>query len=324
MLDFSGILAIADSLPVMIAYVDPDQVYRFANKPIADWFEVPRSALLGRTMLDVMGPKNYAARKEAIAAALKGERQWFAAAFDHPTRGPLAAQAEYIPHVLPDGSVAGVILVVQDITEQRASEIALRESEARFRRIADSAPTPVWVSRLDRTRDFVNQAYIEFLGMDRESAQKFDWREIIHPDDHDRIVAESIAGEASGEPFELVARYCRHDKEYRWLRSVSQPRRDGDGRLLGFIGVASDITLAKEAELELRRLVEERTAELSESEQRFRAIFDAVMEVIVLLEARRDGDRDQQHAGRVAQQGFARRGRQALVGIADAPALSGL
>ena len=283
MLDFGGILAIADALPVMIAYIDPQQIYRFANKPIADWFEQSRSTLLGKTMREVMGETNYAAREATIAAALGGERQWFAAAFDHPTRGPLAAQAEYIPHVLPDGSVAGVIMVVQDITEQRASEIALRESEARFRRIADSAPTPMWVSRLDRSRDFVNDAYVEFLGLDRDSAKSFDWRAIIHPDDHDRIVEESIAGEASEQPFELVGRYRRSDGAWRWLRSVSQPRRDGDGRLVGFIGVASDITVAKEAELELRRLVEERTAELSESEQRFRAIFDTVMEIIVLL-----------------------------------------
>jgi PAS domain S-box-containing protein len=195
----------------------------------------------------------------------------------------LFAQAEYIPHTLPDGTVAGIIMVIQDITEARAAEIALRESEARFRRIADSAPTPVWVTRLDRSRDFVNDAYAEFLGVDREAARLFDWSSIIHPDDHDRIVATSIAGQDRGEPFELTARYRRHDGEYRWMHTVSQPRHDADGRVVGFIGVASDITLAKQAELDLRRLVEERTAELTESEQRFRAIFDAVMVVIVLL-----------------------------------------
>ena len=121
----------------------------------------------------------------------------------------------------------------------------------------------MWVTRLDRTRDFVNDAYIEFLGVDREEARTFDWREIIHPDDHDRIVAEIDRGGSERASRSSWSRaIARHDGEYRWLRSVSQPRRDGDGRLVGFIGVASDITLAKEAELELRRLVEERTAEL--------------------------------------------------------------
>ena len=65
---------------------------------------------------------------------------------------------------------------------------------------------------------------------------------------------------------------------------MSQPRFGPDGELIGFIGVATDITLAKEAELDLKALVEERTAELTESEARFRAIFDTVLEVIVLLD----------------------------------------
>ena len=102
---------------------------------------------------------------------------------------------------MPDGNVVGMILLVQDITEQRAAERALKESEARFRRIADSAPVMMWVTRLDRTRDFVNDAYAEFTGLSREEARVLDWRERIHPDDQDQLVAESIAGEASLKPF---------------------------------------------------------------------------------------------------------------------------
>jgi PAS domain S-box-containing protein len=181
----------------------------------------------------------------------------------------------------------GVVIVVTDITEQRLTEIALRESEQRFRRIANSAPALMWVTRLDRTRDFVNDTYAEFaLGpdFDAEEARKLDWRGRIHPDDVDRVVAESIAGEASLQPFTLEARYLRHDGEYRWLRTVSRPRFGADGELVGFIGVGSDVTVAKEAELELRRQVEERTRELSDSEARFRAVFDTVLEVLVLME----------------------------------------
>src|SRR3990170_132315 len=189
MLDFGGILAIADALPVMIAYVDQTEHYLFANRPIADWFERPRSAILGKPVREVMGEANYAARREAIAAALKGQRQWFAAAFDHPTRGPLFTQAEYVPHVARDGKVAGIIMVVQDVTEQRATELALRESEERFRRIANSAPATMWVTRLDGTRDFVNQAFIDFFGFPPEKRGYHDWVEAIHPGDRDEFVA---------------------------------------------------------------------------------------------------------------------------------------
>jgi PAS domain S-box-containing protein len=140
------------------------------------------------------------------------------------------------------------------------------------------------VTRLDRVRDFVNDAYVEFVGGTEEAVRNLDWRTRIHPDDVDHVVAASIAGEASQLPFTLEARYLRHDGEWRWLRSVSQPRFGADGDLVGFIGVASDITLAKEAELELRRQVDEQTRDLALSEARFRSVFDTVLEVLVLME----------------------------------------
>ncbi len=74
-----------------------------------------------------------------------------------------------------------------DITERARAKEELRESEERFRLIADSAPVPMWVSKLDRKRLFANQAYLEFLGLDYEAALVFDWRNIIHPDDKSRI-----------------------------------------------------------------------------------------------------------------------------------------
>jgi PAS domain S-box-containing protein len=283
MFDFAAMLAISDAVPVMIAYCDASLHYRFVNRALADWFERPRREILGKSMRELLGEDAYPMREPMLKAALGGERQWFASSYDHPTRGTLAVQTEYIPQHAPDGAIAGLVMLVEDVTEQRLAGRALRESEARFQRIADSAPVIMWVTRLDRTRDFVNEAYCAFVGEDEEGARLFDWTLALHPDDRERIIAESIAGEASLQPFTLEGRYRRHDGEYRWLKSVSQPRFGPDKSLAGFIGVASDITLIKEAELELRREVEERTAALSESEARFRAIFDTVMEIIVLL-----------------------------------------
>ena len=282
--DFAAVLGIADALPMPIAYIDAGHRYRFINRAFAEFFERPRGDILGRTVEELLGPEIYAVRRPMFDAAFAGERQWFAADFPHPTRGPLAIQAEYIPQAGADGRVLGIVVLITDVTEQRVAEKALRESEERFRRIANSAPAMMWVTRLDRTRDFVNDCYMEFTGLSRQEAQQLDWRTRIHPDDVGRITAESIAGEAAGEPFTLEGRYSRHDGEWRWLRSVSQPRFGPDGELVGFIGVATDITVAKEAELELKTLVAERTADLAKSEQRFRAVFDSILEVLVLLD----------------------------------------
>ena len=286
-MDFANMLAIADILPVMVCYVDSDLKYRFINKPLADWLGWARKDVLGKHLKAVLGATAFEQRQPMYEKALAGERVFFASEFDHKDRGRVAVQTDYVPWADTSGTVRGIIIVVQDVTEQRDAERALRESEARFRRIADSAPVMMWVTRLDRVRDFVNDAYAEFAcgpGCDREEARTLDWHVRIHSDDVERIVAESIAGEASLRPFTLEGRYQRHDGEYRWLRSVSQPRIGPDGALAGFIGVATDITLAKEAELELRRQVEEQTHALAASEAQFRAVFEAALEVMVLLE----------------------------------------
>ncbi len=140
------------------------------------------------------------------------------------------------------GTFLGMIGVNVDITEPRRAEQALKESEERFRLIANSAPVPIWVSRLDGKRAFVNQAYMEFLGLGYEECLEFDWRKALHPDDLQRILGEQIAGEGSRRPFALEACYKRADGQWRWLRSESQPRWGPGGEHIGFIGVAHDIT----------------------------------------------------------------------------------
>lgn len=178
-----------------------------------------------------------------------------------------------------------------DVTDRAQAREMLRESEERFRLIADSAPVPMWVTRLDRTRSFANRAYVDFVGVPYEQALAFDWRTILHPDDNQRVVRESIAGEASLKPFVLEARYRRADGELRWIRSESQPRWDPAGRHIGFIGVAHDITVAKQAEIELRSvndgletLVAERTAQLRSREAQLRVILETTNQHQVLLD----------------------------------------
>jgi PAS domain S-box-containing protein len=132
-------------------------------------------------------------------------------------------------------------------------------NDASFKLIADSAPVPIWVTGLDRQRSFVNRAYVEFLGCSYADAVSFDWRSIIHPDDVQRVLEQSIDGEASLKPFTLVGRYFRGDGQWRWLSSISNPQWDAHGRHIGFIGVAHDVTESKNAEFALR----EREAQFS-------------------------------------------------------------
>ncbi len=194
-----------------------------------------------------------------------------------------------------DGRALRLVGAHIDVTERMLAQEKLRESEERFRAIADSAPVPMWVTKLDRTRSFANQAYVDFLGLPFEEAIVFDWRKVLHPDDVQRVLQESVAGEASLLPFVLEARYKRADGEWRWLRSESQPRWDPTGKHIGFIGVAHDISASKQAESDLRGLNEilaqriaERTAQLESNEAQMRAIFETSHQYQGLLD--RQGD----------------------------------
>ncbi|WP_265569335.1 PAS domain-containing protein [Sphingomicrobium nitratireducens] len=274
--DFSLLLSVADALPVMVAYCDTNERYRFVNKPIADWFERERGDILGKSVREVMGEQAYAARGHHLQAALAGEKQWFAAEFEHPTRGMLTTQARYTPH-LENGAVVGVVMVVQDITEQRAAEQALRESEARFRRIADSAPIPIWVSRRDGTCDFINEAFADMFGLSPEEARAAGWHDQISDEDREDVRALVSAASNEASPYDFVARFEVAGGETRWLQVDARPRIDAEGRLVGYIGVANDVTVARRDEQRLR-------AYAADSDLRLRAIFNSVQTVIVLMD----------------------------------------
>jgi PAS domain S-box-containing protein len=183
-----------------------------------------------------------------------------------------------------DGRPLRLVGVHVDVTDRMLAQETLRESEERFRLIADSAPVPIWVSKLNGQRAFVNQAYLDFLGASYEEALVFDWRKILHPEDLPRILKEQTAGEASRKPFALEARYRRADGPWRWIRSESQPRWDATGQHIGFIGVAHDITAAKQAENELRRLNETLSVQVARRTRERDRIWNVSQDLLLVLD----------------------------------------
>jgi len=166
-----------------------------------------------------------------------------------------------------------------DVTSRRRDEERLRESEVRFRSLADSAPALMWVSEINGRRAFVNQAYVDFAGVDYDEALALDWRTRLDPSDLPGILKGQISGEGSRRPFTLEGRYRRADGEMRWLKSFSQPRLAPGGEFDGFIGIAFDITEAKQAEADLagvNELLAERVqAAMAERDEAQAALFQS-------------------------------------------------
>ncbi len=140
----------------------------------------------------------------------------------------------------------------QNEVRQRARiESELRESEERFRLMADSAPVLVWVTDPNAQSNYYNQTWLDFRGVTFEQELRGDWSEAIHPDDRERAVGTCVNGFDLRKPFTMEFRLRRHDGEYRWMLDTGIPRFGKDNEFLGFIGSCVDITDRKEIESEL-------------------------------------------------------------------------
>ncbi|WNG49730.1 PAS domain-containing protein [Archangium minus] len=178
----------------------------------------------------------------------------------------------YQPILGGDGKVSGIFVQGHDITEQKRVESALKESEARFRNMADHAPVMLWVTDPTGFCTYLNKSWYEFTGQTEEQGRGFGWLAATHPDDLKRAEAIFLAANAKQEPFQLEYRLRRKDGEYRWAIDSASPRFSPSGEYLGYIGSVTDITESKRAEEEMRRFnqqlerrVQERTAALLEA-----------------------------------------------------------
>lgn len=140
----------------------------------------------------------------------------------------------------------------RDITEQKQAEAALRESEERFRRMADTAPVLIWMAGTDTLCYFVNQPWLEFTGRTLAEEQGNGWTENLHPEDLQNCLNTYLSAFKIRQPFKIEYRLRRFDGEYRWLLDSAVPLYDVDGRFTGYIGSCVDIDDRKDAEEALR------------------------------------------------------------------------
>ena len=151
----------------------------------------------------------------------------------------------------PAGRAWRVIGAMQDLTQRKRVEAELRESEERFRNIADSAPVIVWVCDPHGALTFTNRFGLEFFGRTMEQDRDAGGTSSLHPDDRKRVASEFSSAVASRRMYESSFRLRRADGEYRWVLAKGTPRFAGDV-YIGHIGITTDITELKQSQEQLQ------------------------------------------------------------------------
>src|SRR5438094_2355661 len=146
--------------------------------------------------------------------------------------------------------------VSRDITKRKIAEEELRESEARFRTVADSAPVLIWMSGPDKLCTFFNKGWLDFTGRTMEQELGKGWTEGVHADDLDHCLEVYGNSFNARQPFTMEYRLRRNDGEYRWLLDNGTPRFASDGAFLGYIGSCIGITERKLAEEKFRLVID--------------------------------------------------------------------
>jgi PAS domain S-box-containing protein len=195
----------------------------------------------------------------------------------------------------PDG--LRVISVVCDLTARDLAEAALRESEARFRQLADAMPQIVWTAGPRGDVDYHNQRWYDYTGQTYAESLGWGWQPVLHAGDLANCVERRSMAIAAGEAYEVEYRLRRAaDGEYRWHLERATPVRDGAGAVVRWFGTCTDIDDYKRAEQETRRAwlevkslnetleqrVRERTVQLRDSEERFRKLVEGAKDYAIV------------------------------------------
>jgi PAS domain S-box-containing protein len=181
--------------------------------------------------------------------------------------------------------------VLRDCTEERKAEEALRESEERFRTMADGLPLMVWVHDSRGQQQFVNRTFCEFFGVTQAATKGGQWQTLMHPDDVEAHRDEFLTCVREGRPFHAEGRVRNRDGQWRCIESWGRPRFSSSGEFLGFVGTSADITERKGAEealanaqeqlrnhaTDLEQTVAERTAKLEDTIRDLKAFSYAVV-----------------------------------------------
>ncbi len=261
---------VTDNLPALVAYIDRDHVYHFANEKYREWLGHDPFSMVGRRVPEVLGEDIFAEMKGKMDKALGGERvQWARSVQRDGVERHLLV--EYIPDVAPDGTVRGCYALSVDITERRAAELEIARSERRMADLTNAIPAMVGYFDMNETCLFANDAGLRSLGVSRADIPGIGMRaalgEMVYAQ-HAPFVREVLQGRRS----RLDGQVEFAGRAAHFQAHLIPDYADG-GAQRGFYLMTFDITALKEAE-----------ARRAQVEGRLRAITDNLPVAITYLD----------------------------------------
>ncbi len=243
--------AVIETIADPVYIKDSEGRFVLANAAVLSAMGKPVEQVLGRTDLEIYG--NSPNVRPIVAndrrVMQSGSVQVVEETVPTP-RGPRVMLNTKAPRRDPSGRIIGLVGVARDITDRKRAEESLRESESRFRSIADSSPVLMWLTDAEGELLFVNRTCRDYFGLPRDSAGA-DWRPFVHSEDANRW-GEFAGAVREQRTFVGQLRVRRSDGEWRWLATHAEPRFSASGEFLGHVGAGRDITEAKRASDALR------------------------------------------------------------------------
>ncbi len=245
-----------ENAPAPIAMLDENMRYLLYSKRWMTDFHLGNRDITGMSHYDVFAEVDEHVRKKC----LEGEIQSYDE--DQVVKGDQVDwfRWEIRPWTKLNGDIGGIIMLAEVITEQKKAELSVRESEERFRIMADSAPVFIWMAGPDKLFNYFNKPWLEFAGKNLEDECGLGWTTGIHEQDYHRFNNQLTKAYEEQCSFETEFRFLRCDGVYRWLLCRGIPRYLQDGKFTGFIGTCIDITDRKQAEDELKKAKEDAEA----------------------------------------------------------------
>ncbi|MBK1988651.1 PAS domain S-box protein [Sphaerospermopsis aphanizomenoides BCCUSP55] len=292
---------LVENLPVGLIVHAVDTSIITCNAKACELLELTRSQMEGKTDLDsawhflredetVMPPSEYPINQ--VISTLKPLINYVVGVNRPDSKTQIWLLVNAFPEFNNDGDLQQVIVTFVDISERQAAlkerkqaEIALKDSEERFRQIAENLPEVIWMTNIEGSEIiFISQQYEKIWGRSRERIyqEPLTWLIAIHEDDRERINQAFFVKAALGE-YDEEYRIVQPDGQMRWIHDRAFPVQNDTGEIYRIAGFAEDITKRKEAEEELQQLneelearVEQRTKALRESQAMLQLVLDTI------------------------------------------------